>query len=71
MNDIMRLDHGPGLSLDDDLLAASLKALTADQFSVELMVLPATCEPICVNQAMRTVLLATMPMLDDVDIAAV
>jgi hypothetical protein len=41
MNDIMRLDHGPGLSLDDDLLAASLKALTADQFSTELMVLPA------------------------------
>jgi hypothetical protein len=30
VNDIMRLDHGPGSSLGDTLLAASLKALTTD-----------------------------------------
>jgi hypothetical protein len=30
VNDIMRLDRGPGSSLGDALLAASLKALTTD-----------------------------------------
>jgi hypothetical protein len=30
VNDIMRLEHGPGSSLDGELLAACLKALTTD-----------------------------------------
>jgi hypothetical protein len=34
-----------------------------------LVVLVVVCEPICMNQAARTALLATMPTLDDVDIA--
>jgi hypothetical protein len=71
VNNIMRLDHGPGSSLDEVLLAASLKALTTDQFSAELVVPPAVCKPICVNQGARTALLALMPMLGDVDIALV
>jgi hypothetical protein len=29
-NDIMQLDRGPESSLDENLLAASLKAITAD-----------------------------------------
>jgi hypothetical protein len=71
VNDIMWLDHGPGSSLGDTLLAASLKALTKDQSSAEL-VMPATAyEPLYVNQVVRTVLLVIMPMLDDVDIAPV
>jgi hypothetical protein len=49
VNDIMRLDHGPGSSLDTALLVTSLKVLTTDKFSAELMVPPAVCEPICVN----------------------
>jgi hypothetical protein len=71
VNDIMRLDHTLGSSLDEVLLAASLKALTIDQFSAELMVLPVVCEPICTKQGARIALLAVMPMLDDVDIAPV
>jgi hypothetical protein len=71
VNDIMRLDHKLGSSPDEVLLAASLKALTIDQFSAELMVLPAVCEPICTKQGARIALLAAMPMLDDVDIAPV
>jgi hypothetical protein len=57
VNDIMRLDHGPGSSLDEDLLAACLKALITDQFSAELVAPPGTCEPICMNQVARIVLL--------------
>jgi hypothetical protein len=71
VNDIIRLDRRSGSSLDEDLLVVSLKALTMDQFSAELVVLPAACEPICTNQAVRTTLLAAMPTLDDVDIAPV
>jgi hypothetical protein len=70
-NDIMRLEHGPGSSLDGDLLAACLKALTTDQFSAELTTPPASCRAICMDQAARTALLAAMPTLDDVDIAVV
>jgi hypothetical protein len=69
VNGIMRLDRGPGSSLDVALLVASLKALTMDPFLAELVVPAEVCEPICANQAVRTALLATMPMLDDVDIA--
>jgi hypothetical protein len=71
VNDIMRLDRGPRSSLDAALLVASLKALTTDQFSDELVASVAVCESICTNQAVRTALLAIMPMLDNVDIAPV
>jgi hypothetical protein len=71
VNDIMRVECGPGSSLDEVLLATSLKALTTNQFLAELVVSATVCEPICVNQAARTALLAAMPTLDDVDIAPV
>jgi hypothetical protein len=71
VNDIMWLDRGPGSSLGDALLAASLKALTTDQSSAELVTPAAACEPLCVNQAARTALLAIMPTLDNVDVAPV
>jgi hypothetical protein len=67
----MRLDRGPRSSLDEDLLATCLKALTSYQFLAELVASPAACEPICMNQAARRALLAAMPMLDDVDITMV
>jgi hypothetical protein len=71
VNDIMRLDCGPGSSLGDALLAASLKVLTTDQSLAKLVTPAVTCEPLCVNQVARTTLLAIMPTLDDVDIAPV
>jgi hypothetical protein len=71
LNDIMRLDRRLGSSLDEVLLATSLKALTTNQFLTELVVLPTVCDPICVNQVARTTLLAAMLTLDDVDIALV
>jgi hypothetical protein len=71
VNDIMRLDCGPGSSLGDALLAACLKALTTDQPSAGLVTPAATCEPLYANQAARTTLLAIMPTLDNVDIAPV
>jgi hypothetical protein len=44
VNDIMRQDHGPESSLGDTLLAVSLKALTTDQPSAELVTPTAGCE---------------------------
>jgi hypothetical protein len=49
VNDIMQLERGPGSSVDEALLAACLKALMADQFSICLVVSAAVCKPICVN----------------------
>jgi hypothetical protein len=71
VNNITRLDSGPGSSQGEDLLAACLKVLTSDNFSAELMALPIACDPICMNQAAMMLLLAVMPTLDDIDIAAV
>jgi hypothetical protein len=68
VNDNMKLDHGPGFSLDEGLLATSLKALTTDQFLAKLMAPTAACEPIYMNHTARTALLTAMPMLDYVDI---
>jgi hypothetical protein len=67
----MRLDRGPESYLGDTLLAASLKALTTDQPSAELVMPAASCEPLYANQSMRIALLAIIPTLDDVDIAPV
>jgi hypothetical protein len=71
VNDIMQLDRWPGSSLGDTLLATTLKALTTNPPLTELVMPTAGCEPLCVNQAARTALLAIMPTLDDVDIAPV
>jgi hypothetical protein len=71
VNDIMQLECGLGSSLDGELLAACLKALTTDQFLAELATPPASCGAICMDQTARMALLAMMPMLDDVDIAVV
>jgi hypothetical protein len=71
VNDIVRLDYRPGSSLGDALLATSLKTLTMDQSSTELMMPAAAYEPLCANQAVRTALLVIMPTLDDVDISPV
>jgi hypothetical protein len=71
VNDIMRLDRGPRSSLGDALLATSLKALTTDQSSAELVTPTADCEPLCANQAMTTSLLVIMAMLDNIDITPV
>jgi hypothetical protein len=49
VNDIIRLDRGPKSSLGDTLLAASLKVLTTDQPSAELVMPAVGCEPLCVN----------------------
>jgi hypothetical protein len=48
-----------------------LNALTTDQPSAELVTPAAGYEPLWVNQATRTMLLAIMPTLDDVDIVPV
>jgi hypothetical protein len=71
VNDIMRLYRRPGSSLGDTLLAASLMMLTMDQPLAKLVMPAAGCEPLCMNQAVRTTLLVIMLTLDDVDITPV
>jgi hypothetical protein len=63
------VDRGHRSSLGDTLLAASLKALTTDQPSAELVTPAAGCERLYENQAVRTALLAIMPTLDDINIS--
>jgi hypothetical protein len=60
VNDIMQLDHGLGSSLGNALLVVSLKARTTYQPSAELMTPVASYEHLCVNQAVRTVMLTIM-----------
>jgi hypothetical protein len=71
VNDIMQLDCGPGSNLGDALLGTSLKVLIMDQPSAELVTPAAAYEPLYVNQAVRTALLAVMPTLYDVETSPV
>jgi hypothetical protein len=71
VNDIMQLERGTRSSLDEALLDACLKVLAVDQILADLVVPATICESICMNQAARIALLATMPTLDNVNIAPV
>jgi hypothetical protein len=71
VNDTTQLERGAGSSWNDGTLALSLMKLTPELFSTDLVAPLAACQPICMDQAARTMLLRTMPMLDDVNITAV
>jgi hypothetical protein len=52
-------------------LMTSLAKLSPGPSSPDFIMPPASCQPICVDQAVRTVLLKSMPTLDDIDITLV
>jgi hypothetical protein len=71
VNDVTRLEHGDGFVLGKEALALVMVKLSPDPSSHDFVTPLASYQPLCMDQAMRTLLLVAMPSMDDVDIAPV
>jgi hypothetical protein len=71
VNDITRLECGDGSVLGEEALALAMGKLSPDPSSHDFITPPASYQPLCMDQAVRTLLLVVMPSMDDVGIAPV
>jgi hypothetical protein len=70
VNDTTRLECGDRSDLDLEVLALSLLQLRTDLSFDDFTTPPELYAPICLNQAVRLVLLSEMPMLDNIYLVA-
>jgi hypothetical protein len=68
-NDATRLERSPRLDLDPSVLTGMLSKRSIDPSSADFINHPAWCMPLCLDQAVRLLLLKELPPLDDIDIA--
>jgi hypothetical protein len=68
LNDTTRLEHGDRSDLEPDVLEVMLSKLSMDLTSHDFVTPLELCAPICLNQAMRSLLPSEMSSLDDIDL---
>jgi hypothetical protein len=71
VNDITRLEHDDGSVLGKEGLALVMGKLSSDPSSHDFVTPPASCQPLYMDQAARTLLVVVMPSMDDISIAPV
>jgi hypothetical protein len=71
VNDLTRLERGDGSALSEEALALVIGKLSLDPSSHNFITPPTSCQPLCMDQAMRSMLLVAMPSMDDVGIAPI
>jgi hypothetical protein len=71
VNDITWLECGDESMLGEEALALAMGKLILDPSSHDFITPPASYQPLCMDQDVRTLLLVVMPSMDDVDIAPV
>jgi hypothetical protein len=71
VNDVTRLERGDGSALSEEALALMMEKLSPDPSSHDFVTPPASCQPLCVDQAVRLMLLVAMPSMVDVGIAPI
>jgi hypothetical protein len=71
VNDATWLKHDDSFNLDDTALASLLGKLSPDLSSHDLVTPLAPCQPLCLDQATRAMLLVSMPLMDDIGIAMI
>jgi hypothetical protein len=64
-NDCCRIAREPGTDLTRPELEATIRAMTGETYSPESLVLPRGIKALCEDQAVRSVVLASMPTLDE------
>jgi hypothetical protein len=64
----MQLEHDHGTELDQKVLDAMMSMLSSNLIFDDFVNPPPSCMPICLDQAVRSVLLKEMPTLDDKDV---
>jgi hypothetical protein len=68
VNDITQLEHGDGSVLGEEALTLVMGKLSRDLSSHNFVTTPMSCQPLCIDQAARSLLLVAMPSMDDVSI---
>jgi hypothetical protein len=68
-NDIGRIQRGPGINLSWDELAVLVGVITGETFVPESLILPQGILALCDDPGLRTVILATLPTLDESGVA--
>jgi hypothetical protein len=71
VNDVTRLERGDRSALSEEVLAVVMGKLSPDPSSHDFITPPASYQPLCMDQAMRSMLLVAMPSMDDVGIAPI
>jgi hypothetical protein len=71
VNDVMSLERGDGFALSEEALALMMGQLSPDPSSHDFITPPASCQALYVDQATRSMLLMSMPSMDDVSIAPI
>jgi hypothetical protein len=65
VNDCSRIVRGAGSDLSGVELEVLIRAMTGEAYAPESLVLPRGVKALCEDQAMRTVVLASLPTLDE------
>jgi hypothetical protein len=68
-NDISRLQRGPRTGLAWEELEVLVKGITGESFVLESLILPEGIPALCDDAGLRTVILATLPTLDESGVA--
>jgi hypothetical protein len=71
VNDVIWLERGDGSVLSEEALALVMGKLSPNPSSHDFITHPASCQPLCMDQAVRSMLLVVMPSMDDVGIAPI
>jgi hypothetical protein len=71
VNDVMWLERGDGSMLGEVALAFVMGKLSPDPSSHDFITPPASYQPLCMDQAVRTLLLVAMPSMDDIGITLI
>jgi hypothetical protein len=71
VNDVMRLERGDESVISEEALVLVMGKLSPDLSSHDFITPLTSCQPLCMDQAARLMLLVAMPSMDDVGIAPI
>jgi hypothetical protein len=71
VNDVMRLERGDGSALSEEVLVLVMGKLSPNLTSHDIVTPPASYQQLYVDQAVRSMLLVAIPLMDDVGIAQI
>jgi hypothetical protein len=71
VNNITQLERGDGSVLSEEALVLVMGKLSPDPSSHDFVTPPTSCQPLCVDQAVRSMPLVVMPSMDDIGIAQI
>jgi hypothetical protein len=71
VNDVMRLECSDTSVLGEEALTLVMGKLSADPSSHNFITPPTSCQPLCMDQVVRMLLLVAMHSMDNIGIASI